>query len=176
LGCIHARLLHAQHVPYIYICFIFASSYLPSQIQNSHLLPSTFHSNISSIAIKMPTSTPSQSTALHILVRKAESLITLYPQRFPSIEAAKAFISDLCNLDLTNAIDDKVAFLVAIHAFEDGEFHLDTPPPSRQVLRSSLPPSLLFLVETDSGIQMPLNPPSPRCSHKSPPGHPHCHL
>ncbi|KAH6094662.1 hypothetical protein HBI65_119980 [Parastagonospora nodorum] len=94
----------------------------------------------------MPASTPSQSTALHILVHKAESLITLYPQRFSSIEAAKAFISDLCNLDLATPLDNKVAFLVAIHAFENGEFYLDTPPPSRQVLRNAIESAICTLL------------------------------
>lgn len=88
------------------------------------------------------------ASTLHILVHKASSLIHHYPKRFSDIETVKVYISELSSLDLTNPVDSKVAFLVAIRAFEDGEFHLDVLPPNRKVLRSNPPPPLLPLIPT----------------------------
>ena len=82
------------------------------------------------------------------MVARVEPLIDRYPQRFPSIEHAKAFIKQQCELKNFNynfsadtelltklQLMQKVHFIVAMKAFRDGEFYLDVQPPHGRELR-----------------------------------------
>jgi len=79
-----------------------------------------------------------------------------YPQRFPNIDAAKLFIQTLCdaaafdyglplayNLRASDPhhivwlVKDRVCFLVAVRAHDQGEFYLDEALPNRQKLRGT---------------------------------------
>lgn len=74
-------------------------------------------------------------TAIRPLVIKAEFVMPNYPTHFSDIEAVKVYIADACRLDLGYPVQDKVAFIVAVRALENGEFYLDTPLRDCQALR-----------------------------------------
>ncbi|KAH7079581.1 hypothetical protein FB567DRAFT_418616, partial [Paraphoma chrysanthemicola] len=82
---------------------------------------------------------------------KIESLISVYPQHFHTIEDAKTFIRTRCEkhgfeyaFSTTMAawekryVVDKARFLVALRAYEDGEFHLRVPLARPDQLREAV--------------------------------------
>ncbi|KAF1941046.1 hypothetical protein EJ02DRAFT_423389 [Clathrospora elynae] len=81
----------------------------------------------------------------------AERLIYTYPNRFYDIEEAKSYINSICEkgdfnysakMNLTDEdfdyVKDKVHFVVAVRAFEQGEFYLDIPMPDTTLLRAAI--------------------------------------
>jgi len=89
------------------------------------------------------------------LVIKVEALIDRYPRRFPSMEEAKAFIKRYCDskgfdygfrvgtsVHMKLHVTDRVHFLVALHAFHNGEFHLNIPPAGPGELRRTYAPAV----------------------------------
>jgi hypothetical protein len=68
-------------------------------------------------------------------IQAIESLIPRYPTHFPDIEAAKSYIASVCAFSLADPANNKLAFLVAVRAFEGGEFYLDKGLLDRGALR-----------------------------------------
>jgi hypothetical protein len=75
--------------------------------------------------------------ATHQAIHHLESLIPLYPPHFPTIEAVKSYIASICAISLADPAANKLAFLVAVRAFEAGEFYLDEPLLDRGALRGT---------------------------------------
>jgi hypothetical protein len=73
----------------------------------------------------------------HHSIRTLESLIPLYPPHFHTIEAAKSYVASICAISLADPASNKLAFLVAVRAFEAGEFYLDVPLLDRGALRGT---------------------------------------
>jgi hypothetical protein len=74
---------------------------------------------------------------IHHSIRALESLIPRDPPHVPPIEAAKSYIASLCAISLADPASNKLAFLVAVRAFEAGEFYLDEPLLDRGALRGT---------------------------------------
>ena len=88
---------------------------------------------------------------------RLQRIIHSYPTRFHDIEAAKQYISHEsakagfiytapsvgCSIQEQDYIKDKVHFLVAIKAFEAGEFYVEVPVEDKRALRGMFVPSLL---------------------------------
>ncbi|KAF1832189.1 hypothetical protein BDW02DRAFT_600197 [Decorospora gaudefroyi] len=94
---------------------------------------------------------PKHSTLIQQAVARAKRLMPTYPTHFHDIEAAKTFIATVCSnasfiycppTNLTEEdeayIKDKVHFVVAVHAFEQGEFYLKNGLRDRAALRSAI--------------------------------------
>jgi hypothetical protein len=128
--------------------YFISPSFVPQSLSNST-------SRTSPSILTMPLPTPHlipipppalSPQTIHSTVRKILGLIPIYPTRFHDIEAAKTYISSICaskHILLPEHDKDKITFLVAVRAFEVGEFYLTTPLPDRQALRgacASMPP------------------------------------
>ncbi|KAF7568658.1 RNA-capsid multi-domain protein [Pyrenophora tritici-repentis] len=84
-------------------------------------------------------------------VARAEPLPYPYPKHFDDIEAAKAYVESICkkkdfkysnvltlSFQQKEYIKDKVHFIVAAKAFEQGEFYLKKAMEDRNALRASI--------------------------------------
>jgi hypothetical protein len=70
-------------------------------------------------------------------IQAIESLIPRYPTHFLDIEAVKSYIASVCAFSLADPANNKLAFLVAVRAFEGGEFYLDKGLLDRGALRGT---------------------------------------
>ncbi|KAG9376399.1 hypothetical protein A1F94_012946 [Pyrenophora tritici-repentis] len=83
-------------------------------------------------------------------VARAEPLPYPYPKHFDDIEAAKAYVESICkkkdfkysnvltlSFQQKEYIKDKVHFIVAAKAFEQGEFYLKKAMEDRNALREA---------------------------------------
>tara|TARA_R110002003_G_scaffold175_3_gene14186 strand:+ start:21722 stop:22036 length:315 start_codon:yes stop_codon:yes gene_type:complete len=97
-----------------------------------------------------------KSALVRECVTKVESLVPRYPKHFYSTEEAKHYIKRVCEASAYNYglhgdapyfakrhVIDKVHFIVALRAYQDGEFHLDIPPAQPGELRRKCPILLL---------------------------------
>ena len=93
----------------------------------------------------------SDTAIINKAIPEVESLIDVYPKRFPCMEDVKLFIANVCrsyNFDYgldANAtayvelhVKNQVHFLVGIRAWRKGEFYLDVPLHEPGVLRRKL--------------------------------------
>ncbi|KAF2125366.1 hypothetical protein P153DRAFT_400194 [Dothidotthia symphoricarpi CBS 119687] len=97
---------------------------------------------------KQPTKQTIKTLLTTPLLLAAERLIPTYPPHFPTIEHAKTHISHHCAAahftygsppaHLRDRVRDRVHFLVAVRAYEAGEFYLDEGLVDRAALRNAI--------------------------------------
>jgi hypothetical protein len=112
-------------------------------------MPKNKHLKSRSLPPNIPTILTS-SGVIAQAVRRAENIMSSYPKHFHSVEEVKKYIATHCeNTDFPYSpkmklsyedeteVRDKVHYLVAVKAFEQGEFYLEVPLVDRAQLRGS---------------------------------------